>query len=209
MDKLSQNLKKFLAKSRLSENELSRRTGVPQQVINRILSGINKNPKIATLMPIANYFMISLSQLIGDAPLTEDIKINPSHLGWNEIPLIDWEMLNNIKMNRIDSINNKRIMVDANIDPNCFAVTMDGNSMEPRFPDGTILIFNKMKKIKTASFGLFYIHSINKIVFRQIFIKGKNIYIKCLNSKLTSSNLTPLNSDDKYLALLIQSKLNH
>lgn len=209
MDKLRQNLKNFLVKSRLSENELSRRTGVPQQVINRIMSGINTNPKIATLMPIANYFMISLSQLIGDTPLPQEVKLNTSHLGWNEIPLIEWNMLCNARSNNIDSINNKRILVDTNVSSDCFAVILRGNSMEPRFPKGTILIFDKSKKIKSTSFGLFYIHSTNEIVFRQLFIKGKNNYLKCLNQKMSCSNLTLLNSNDEYIALLIQSKLNH
>jgi transcriptional regulator with XRE-family HTH domain len=209
MNKLSHNLKSLLTKSRLSENELSRRTGVPQQVINRIMSGINTNPKISTLMPIANYFMISLSQLVGDAPPPQEVKLNTTHLGWNEIPLIKWDTLNHLQMKCIDLNNNKRIMVDTNINPDCFALTMEGNSMEPRFPEGTILVFDQSMKIKTTSFGLFYIGFINKIVFRQILIKNKNIFIKCLNSKMACSTPTPLTPDDEYLALLIQSRLNH
>lgn len=211
MYKLGQNLKNLLNKARLSENELSRRTGVPQQIINRILSGTNKNPKIATLAPIANYFMVTLSQLIGDEPLNKEIKLNKIHRGWNEIPLLDWEMLDQdqIKSQLIASKNNKKILVDLDVQSNCFAVTLKGDSMEPKFPEGTVLIFDNKKEMKHGSFGLFYIHHEGKIVFRQIFIKNNLRYTKCLNPKSKNFKPIAIEPEDKCLALLVQSKSNY
>ena len=64
--KLSQNLKILISNAKISENELARRTGIAQQIINRILLGENQNPKILTIIPLAHYFGVSVSQLIGD-----------------------------------------------------------------------------------------------------------------------------------------------
>jgi transcriptional regulator with XRE-family HTH domain len=72
MNTLRSNLRYLLDKAELSENELSRRTGISQQIINRMLSGENTNPKIATLTPLAHYFHISISQLIGERPMSEN-----------------------------------------------------------------------------------------------------------------------------------------
>ena len=69
LNNLSTNIRLLLNKKQISENELARRTGVAQQIINRMLSGENQNPKLATLIPLANYFMVSLNQLIGAEPL--------------------------------------------------------------------------------------------------------------------------------------------
>lgn len=59
----------------LSQNELSRRTGVPQPTIQRILVGESADPDTATLEPIAKYFEVSVSQLRGDDVIIRDTKI--------------------------------------------------------------------------------------------------------------------------------------
>ncbi len=53
----------------ISENELARRTGVPQSTINRILSGVSRDPKTGTLQPLADYFGVTVAQLRGEASL--------------------------------------------------------------------------------------------------------------------------------------------
>src|SRR5439155_6774459 len=80
----------------INESELARRTGIGQPVVHRICSGETDNPKVATLSPIANFFAISISQLIGDEPLSTDRipgTFNPDAQGWRQIPLLDWEQI--------------------------------------------------------------------------------------------------------------------
>lgn len=59
----------------ISQNELSRRTGVTQPTIHRILSGESLDPDSATLSPLAAYFEVTPSQLRGDEPIIKSIKI--------------------------------------------------------------------------------------------------------------------------------------
>lgn len=210
MNKLGPNLKKLLVKSNLSENELSRRTGIPQQIINRILLGQNKNPKIATLIPLANYFMISISQLIGDEPISkEDINLNVHHAGWSEIPIIECNLIKPLLLNELISRTTSKILVDIPTNSHCFALKLQDHSMEPKFPRNALLTFEYTKKIINASFGLLYIHLEEKIVFRQIFIKQEHIYTKCLNPKLQCYKLKQIHPKDEYLGLLIQAKINY
>ncbi len=210
MSKLNKILKSLLDKSNLSENELSRRTGIPQQIINRILLGQNKNPKIATLKPLAHYFMVSISQLIGDLPLAKEANLNISHAGWNEIPIIDGNTINPLTLSELTSRTTTKMSVDIQINSSCFAIKLDDSSMEPKFSKGTLLVFDHLRKIINTNFGLIYIHAQQKTVFRQLFIKQENIYIKCLNPKLKCYKLKQrLLSEDKYLGTLIQSKINY
>lgn len=208
MNKLSLNLKSFLLSAKISENELARRTGIAQQVINRILSGENTNPKISTLSPLANYFMVSISQLIGDEIVENATRLNTNHLGWQEIPKIDINLLDKKSLKELITESEEKILVDINPFNNVFALSMNDNSMEPKFPNGTILIFDPNKKPENGNFVLFKTPE-NTIEIRQIIIKNNKIYKKSLNP--THKNYQPslLTENVIFLGLLIQSRTNY
>ena len=208
MNQLSANLKILLSHANISENELARRTGIAQQIINRILSGENTNPKIATLKPLSNYFMISLSQLIGDVPLDTKVKLNVNHLGFKEIPLIAFDLIEKNALNDliIQSKEKLRVDIDA-LDP-LFAIQMNDDSMEPKFSKNSILI---LKYCNTTSFngdfGLIQLSN-DKIELRQLFQNDQNTYKKCLNPSYDDYHVTLINSEFTCLGLLIQSRTN-
>jgi phage repressor protein C with HTH and peptisase S24 domain len=60
---LAANLKAFMSGAGLSENELARRTGVPQPTIHRVLSGKSEDPRSATLRPIAELAGVRVDDL--------------------------------------------------------------------------------------------------------------------------------------------------
>lgn len=208
MNKLSANLKKLLLNAKISENELARKTGIAQQVINRILSGQNQNPKISTLIPLSNFFMVSISQLIGDDIFEVKTKINTSHLGWEEIPLLEWDSIIKEPLTHLILHSNTQILIDVKPSNNIFALRMVGNSMEPKFSEGTILIFDPNKKPTNGDFALLKSPS-DGLEVRQILIKNKKIYKKCLNP--IHANYAALEIMDmvNYIGLLIQSRTDH
>ena len=65
MENLSTVLTHLMSKNGLTSSELARKTGVAQPVIYRLMSGNTENPQILTLRPIADYFGISIEQLLG------------------------------------------------------------------------------------------------------------------------------------------------
>jgi len=54
--------------------ELARKTGIAQPVISRLMTGVTSNPQILTIKPIADFFDVTLEQLLGLSPL--DMKNN-------------------------------------------------------------------------------------------------------------------------------------
>lgn len=60
----------------ISGVELSKKCGVPVSTINRILAGTVVDPKISTLKPLADYFGITVDQLLGYAALPEQFSMN-------------------------------------------------------------------------------------------------------------------------------------
>ncbi len=82
-EKLSDNLNTLMANARMNACELARKTGVPASTIKKIRNHNNPNPTLATLIPIAQNFAISVSQLVGDEGLTmHDV---------SRLPLLSWE----------------------------------------------------------------------------------------------------------------------
>lgn len=57
------NLAALMRLNGLSEGELSRRTGVPQPTIHRILKGKSADPRESTLRPLASAFKVTASEL--------------------------------------------------------------------------------------------------------------------------------------------------
>src|SRR3990167_1373890 len=92
--KLSKNLNLLMAENRLNAEELSRRIGLPASTIKKIRNNDDANPTLSTLAPLAKYFSLSISQLVGEEPFsTSRIKgsyhIDPALL--NHVPLISWQ----------------------------------------------------------------------------------------------------------------------
>ncbi len=55
-----------MAEKGLKSAELARKIGVGQPVIHRLMTGVTDNPQVYTLQPIAEYFNISIEQLINE-----------------------------------------------------------------------------------------------------------------------------------------------
>lgn len=68
MNRLANNLRALMAVESLSENQLSRNTGVPQPTIHRILSGRVSDPRDGTLRPLAEYFGVAVEELRTSLP---------------------------------------------------------------------------------------------------------------------------------------------
>ena len=208
MKTLRTNLKNLLLNAKLSENELARRTGVSQQIINRILSGANQNPKIATLSPLANYFMISISQLLGEELPPTGTSLNPNHLGWQEIPLIDWNALAKSSLTELLSLQNSKLLIDIPPSKHIFAVKIQGDSMDPKFSEGTLLIFDLDKTPSNGDFILLVLPN-DGVIVRQFFSKNNIAYRKCLNPKYIDYQLTIIGDEATYLGTLLQSRTDY
>jgi SOS-response transcriptional repressor LexA len=79
--------------------------------------------------------------------------------------------------------NNENIIVsNTNLSINCFATVLDNTSMEPLFRQGSILIFDPEKQLKSGDYVLFSLTNTNETFFRQYFREGKNYYFKSIDT---------------------------
>ena len=75
-DILITNLYSLIQEHQINEAELSRRTGIPQPTLHKILSGKTTDPRISTLLQtLASYFNITLDNLFSDNVLQSKAQI--------------------------------------------------------------------------------------------------------------------------------------
>lgn len=80
MGNLSEILTYLMSIKGIKSAELGRKTGVAQPVVHRLMTGVTENPQILTLKPIADYFGVSIDQLLGLAPLNNLKTIDSAQL---------------------------------------------------------------------------------------------------------------------------------
>ncbi len=76
MENLSNILSHLMAKTGIKSAELARKTGIGQPVVYRLMTGTTENPQILTLKPIADFFGVSIDQLIGLTSLENQKPLN-------------------------------------------------------------------------------------------------------------------------------------
>ncbi|MDQ8039052.1 MAG: S24 family peptidase [Rickettsiella sp.] len=205
---MSNILKGLMAELGINESELARRTGIGQPVVHRICSGETDNPKVATLSPIANFFAISISQLIGDEPLPTDRiagTFNPEAQGWRQIPLLEWEQVLSWPNLSQKSAPLPAISTDIELSQHAYALAVRDTTMEPRFPEGTVLIVDPNLKPNNLDFAIIHVEGHDLPNFKQILIDGGHTILKPLNSDFKT---LLLDKPHKFLGVMIQSRMD-
>jgi len=86
---LSENLHTLMSQARVTSSELAKATGLPATTIKRIRNHEQSNPTISSLLPIANYFSLTVSELLGCETAFKQNVIAGN--GLQSIPLLAWD----------------------------------------------------------------------------------------------------------------------
>lgn len=158
-------LAELLAREGITPTDLSRRTGVNQSTISRIINGKIKNPTDDQAYPLAQYFRITTEQLRGRQPLEkasiatkerqqEAVMDGPAEVWGDESPLPDddvyvpflkeIELAAGIGSMAIEINGNRKLrfgkysLRNNGVEPeNARCVSITGNSMEPILRKGS------------------------------------------------------------------------
>lgn len=191
---LSHNLRKLMSTANLNEHELSRRTNIKQPIIHRLLSGENKNPKLQTIKPIADYFLLTVSQLIGEeANILSSGFTSNKHYGWTEVPLI----------NSIESLlSEQKVNTECKVSKNTFAAFILDQSMEPLFPEKCLVIVEPNIKAESGDYVMLK-NSKNELILRNFLLISGEKYINPLNNRY--GTICKLSDEEKVIGVVIRS----
>jgi hypothetical protein len=188
--------------------DLAREVNMTPPTIHRLITGKSMRPYKSSLKPIADYFSMSVAQLVGETPFINtdsSIKnkiVEPTiAIG---IPLISWNSLSSSNQSISDKHNGTIIV--SNTSEQSFATILEDSSMEPIFYRGSVLIFDAHRPPKDRSFVLVQLNKKKLFVFRQVLVDLDRKYLKSLNPDLISFPMRLLNDGDKIIATLVEAR---
>lgn len=208
-------LKTLMFRKNIKTAQLAREINIPQQTLQRIVSGASPNPHKKNLEPLAKFFGISIEQLTGKKTLPSELVENNllpkkdilrqlAITPWKELDKYNAEKSQNQKGAQSSDSNREYIAIESTLPKNSFATLLNDSSMEPYFPKNSILILCPQSNIEDGTFVLVKLAKTHNIVFRQLITDGKSRYLKPLNPDLTAFPIRLLDKDDIVLGKMIE-----
>ncbi len=201
MNNINTVIELLINNSGLSECELSRRINITVATLNKIKTGLISNPTAKTLERIAQYFGITIDQLMGLSPLETYFSNNLC-----SVPFIEINYLPDLINSSLNFTNHKewkRIEVNDNIkNHNLFATTSLGDAMYPLLDSQTIVIIDKDYEIKNKAFVLVHLYDSNEFIIRRLLIDGSFRILKPLNNSFPTITLT---NEDEIIGSIVST----
>lgn len=204
---LSDILTRLMFQKKLRVAELSRKTGVSQPTLQRMVTGTIENPHYSSIAPLADYFNITVDQIKGQRPIPWLYPMNSEESGWTAIPLLAWtELTENLTQNINYDKKHEVVFTDSPVSKNSFALKVQDASMEPLFTKETLLIIDPNRVPNDRSYIVALLKISSVAIFRQLLIDGPNRYLKSISPDFERHKMNMLLESDKILGVLIQSR---
>ncbi len=208
---ISQVLKIVMFKKDINTSQLARDINLPQQTLQRIVSGVSPRPHSKTLQTIADFFEITLEQLKGKQPLPQSLldmglPIIATQAKAKEIPIVLWDAISNYSDAPKTYTASEYIYAEATLPDTTFAVILPDTSMEPFFQKNSVIILDAGKTIKDRCFVLAKIAETNTYLFRQLLVDGDQQYLKPINPDFNAFAMRLLKVEDKILGVMLESR---
>ena len=188
---ISAVLKRLMAKyDNFSGSELAKKTGLPISTVNRILAGTVSDPRVSTLKPLANYFGITVDQLLGYTALPEkysnkNINLQPSTV----IPVLSLKKFSNTVCEKPKEwftwVTQKPDTYET-----VFALAVDTKELEPVFEKDTVLIIEPhMLPPQNGDYVAIQFEHDSYLSIKRYLIDGSDHYFLPMNSKLKALDI--------------------
>lgn len=203
-------LKRLMSEVGISEAELVRQTGIAQTTINRLLNS-DLDPRMGTLRPIAQYFGVTIGQLLGDELLHYNrIKgeTNPSYqAAWRSVPIISWEKIQSWPFQRhnITPLNHTQwIVTERHMSDKCYALHAK-SYMEPRFKKNSVLLIDTELTVKDGHFVIVSLHNTEPTA-RRAFYDGDKLLLEPLRA---GSETLKYSKKDALYGVIVEARLDY
>ena len=186
---LADNLNKFMAEHKLSCEALCNATGIGVDTIKKIKIGKNQNPTIATCVKLAEYFNISVSELIGDF----DVNFVKTKVDVTKLPILSWA--GTVTVPRAPAIGYCNVM-GYKLSKDAFALKID-NEQYGAYRKGEILFIDP--KVEPVNLSQVLVYKTGELVpdLKIMVLHEGKCYLKLLSYELNQTVLI----DDSYTVL--------
>lgn len=172
------------------DTKLSKATGIPISTISRMRNNRQANPTALTLRPIANYFGISLDELLGYAPLSQSNLLpieDDRQFVATTLPLLKWEQAVpwvSQETAELKASLSQWLKTERDASQFSFALTVTSDTFGPAFRKGSILLFDPSIHPKDGDIVLLELPESNQLALKKIIIDGDDVFIQSLNPEI-------------------------
>lgn len=203
-DKLSDNINLLMNEVHISAEELARQTGIPASTIKKIRNRYSPNPTLTTLIPLAQFFSVSLSQLIGDEPLP-DTRIKglykPNRDKLHHFPILSWEQ--SINLSTANSEPHSSISTEHAYNPATFCLIVEENDWE-NISKGTAILIDPSLIAEHRDFILVYREGQSIPTLKQAIFDEGTLYLKSVI--FGHNNIAAFTPEHKILGVVVEYK---
>lgn len=186
-------LVQMMARFNIDETRLSKYTGVSISNISRMKNDPSSNPTYGTLKPIADYFGISISQLLGEQTLYEGTIIELPLLSVAEI--MPW--LNNGQLEGDNDI----VITNHALSSKAFAFRVKQKTLSPIFSYNATVLCDAKEQYFDGDYVL--VHQAEQApVLKQLIKEGSQNYLKSLHNDL--EQISTLDSQQSILSHVVE-----
>lgn len=193
LENLSKNLNLLMSKRRVTTNMLARQTGIPASTIKKMRARASTNPTIATLVPIANFFSVSLEILVHG---------NPTYKPVDEVgvlPVISWEDAIKWPITHYNSMASC-IASEDTFGQNAFALRVETQDWTT-FSMGSLLLIDPSVQPDHGDFVVIYKTDQLKPTLKQLYLEDESVWLK---SVAITNNIIRLTSEYRILGVVVE-----
>jgi SOS-response transcriptional repressor LexA len=209
-------LRQLLDRTDITANALAKKINLPTPTVNRLLTGDVQDPRASTLIEIANYFGITIDELLGRVPLNEKFIDKEGTSTLIVKPPLSIPVLSMIETTQFEThlqtpaswfrwqIQHRS--PDIVEEEKIFAVTIKNNLYDPLFLQGSLLIVNPMITPSSGDHVLVSFINDSTAVIKKYISEGQHKYLYPLQKELKT-----INFDEKHshiIGVIIASYLS-
>lgn len=209
--KLNQVLTQLMQEVNINEAELARKTEIPQPTLHRILSGATKSPRGNSLAPLANFFSVTINQLMGVDELPVD-RIKGTHnsriYGWTPIPEISWKQAaiwEKFQQELRDQSWQNWSSTDLSVSDRAFALRVLGDAMAPTFIEDTVVIVDPDVKPRNRDYVVVALAGSESASFRQLLVDADDRYLRPVSNEFRTMQF---DRGNKIVGTVVQSRID-
>ncbi|BBB14613.1 peptidase S24-like domain protein [Candidatus Rickettsiella viridis] len=200
-NKLNDILEYLMKEQRINTQQLHKHTGVSLSTLKRLRLNKENNPTVASLVPIAQYFNISVDQLIGIDPLEKNSRLQ------NEItvPIIEWENASNPQKDKCKQSFAPLLVTDMALSQHSYALLIKEQQWNNFLP-GSLLIVDPHLTPNNRDFLIITEEKLQLPQLYQLLIFKSKLYLKTSDC---ASEIIPFTDNYKNLGVVIQIRMNY
>jgi len=203
---VSETIKKAMELGDISEAELARTTKLPQATINKILHRLTKDPRLSTIVVIAEALNVSITQLAGIDPLPRNAE-ERQRSQKNFIPVIEWtDALAYSSDVDYPCHFKKWLAVDTEQNENRYFALQTTSSMAPRFRENSLIIVEPTQFCRDD--GRVAVVSFNNAepTLRRVMKDGADLFFRKLHPEAGEKALK-LGNADRILGVVVETRM--